>query len=87
MGCNLAGGPVVKLKDVLDEALLLVVDGALLAAHVHHHADILLANSFLVGVGVDPQQAEHGVGGSGEETHQGREEGGNGGEQAGDAQR
>ena len=86
VGGDLPGGQVVKLKDILDELLLLVVDGALLRAHVHHHADLFLAHRLLLGVGVDTQQAQNGVGGHGQKPHDGGKEPGDGGDKPRDTQ-
>ena len=86
VGGDLAGGAVVELEHVLDELLFGAVDDPLFAALVHHHADLLLADGLLVGIGVHPQQAQHAVGGGGEQPDDGGEGPGDGAEQGGHAQ-
>ena len=67
-------GGVVELKDVFDHGALILLDGAVFAADIHHHADLLLGD-FLGGIiGVDAQEAQHSIGGDGEQPHQGQEE-------------
>ena len=62
-GADLLGGGVVHIKDVLDDLVFIVLDGALLTALHQHHLDLVLGHHFLVLVGVDAQQTQQGVGG------------------------
>ena len=50
---HVLGGHVVKLEDVLDHLFLAGLDGALLLADVHHHADALLGYLIVLLIGVD----------------------------------
>ncbi len=77
VGGDVSGGQIVKLEHILDELLLLVVDGTLLAADVHHHPDFLLADGIILGIRVNPQQPQYGVGGEGQKPNQGGKELGN----------
>ena len=47
MDHHLGGGGVVELKDILNELPLLLLDFAGFFAHVHHLADIRLADPLL----------------------------------------
>ena len=71
----------------MNELLFFAVNGAFLGTHIHHHADLLLADGLLLGVGVNAKQAEDGIGGSGQEPHNRGKQLGDGGDQAGDSQR
>ena len=53
VGGNLTGSQIVKLKDILDELFFFVVNGTFLGTHIHHHADLLLADSLLLRIGVN----------------------------------
>ena len=64
-----------------------MVDAAVLAAGVHHHADILLAHLLLRLVGVDADEPQHTVGGHGQQPDDGREQLRDHHHQPGDAQR
>ena len=87
VGGDLFGGQVVKLKDVLDELLFLMVDAAVLAAGVHHHADVLLAHLLLGLVGINAQQPQYAVGRRAQQPHNGREQLGDDSDEPGDVQR
>ncbi len=50
---DLLGGHVVELEDVVNHLLLARLNGPLLLADVHHHADLLLGDLILLGVGVN----------------------------------
>ena len=87
MGGDLLGGQVIKLKDVLDELLFLMVDAAVLAAGVHHHADVLLAHLLLGLVGINAQQPQYAVGRRAQQPHNGCEQLGDDSDETGDVQR
>ena len=61
VGGKLLRAQVVEFKKVLDEFILLLADGALLAARGGHHAYLLLGVDVLLLVGVYAQEAEHAV--------------------------
>ena len=78
MGGNLPGSEVVKFEDVLNEALLLRVNGPPLTAGIHHLPDFLLADLLLVPFGVHVQQPQNSVDRDGQEPNQGSKKFGNG---------
>ncbi len=61
VGGYLAGYYVVKLKYVLYKLLFLMVDGALFAAGIHHHAYFFLTDVALRLVGVYAHEPENEV--------------------------
>ena len=72
-GHGVAGHHIPEVKDVLDPLLLVLGDGALLAAVLHHEADVLLAGGVILGLGLKAQQAQAAVGGQVEQAHHGSE--------------
>ena len=86
MGSDLFGGQVIKLEDVLDELLFLLVYSTLLAAYIHHHADLFLTDGIVLSIGINAQQAKDAVGGDGQEPDDGGEGGGDAGDEAGHPQ-
>ena len=74
MGHHVLGGVIVELEDVLDHFLFVFLDGAALAAHVHHHADFFLGDLLRLGVGVNADEPQDAVGAGGQEPHHGLEE-------------
>ena len=60
------GGGVVELKNILDHFFFAGLNGALLLADIHHHADALFRYLIALLVGVDMYQTEHAVGGDGQ---------------------
>ena len=86
-GADLLGGGIVHIKNVLDDLVLVVFDGALLAALHQHHLDLVLGDHFLVLVGVDAQQPQQSVGGHGQQPDQRRAQLGHEVQDAGQLQR
>ena len=74
VGHHIFGGAVVELEDVLDHFLFIFLNGAALAAHVHHGADLLFGDFLGLGVGVHAQQAQHAVGALAQQPHHRAEE-------------
>ena len=64
-----------------------MVDAAVLAAGVHHHADVLLAHLLLGLVGINAQQPQYAVGRRAQQPHDGREQLGDDSDEPGDVQR
>ena len=86
-GADLLGGGVVHIKDVLDDLVLVRLDGALLGALHQLHLDLVLGDDLLVLVGVDAQHPQQRVGGHGQQPDQRRADLGHEIEDAGQAQR
>ena len=66
---------VAEVEHVLDPLLLVLGDGALLAAVLHHQADVLLAGGVILGLGLQAQQLQAAVGGDVEQRHHGGKHG------------
>ena len=85
MGGDVPNVYVVELEYVLYEFLFVVVDGALFAAGVHHHAYLFLTHLIVRLIGVNAAEAQHKVGGGGEEPYYGFEDHRNSAHKAGNA--
>ena len=70
-GHGLSYRDIVKTEHVLDPLLLLLVDGALLAAQIDHHADLFLGHGLLLRLNLQAQQLQHAVGGNGQQPDHG----------------
>ena len=66
MGHGVTGNGVAEIEHIFDPLFFLPLDGALFLAQVHHHADLLFGDRFLLGLGLHMQKAQHAVGGSGQ---------------------
>ena len=68
-GHGVADREVAEFKDVLEQFLLLRIDGSVLVTQVDHHADLILGDLFLLVLGLHAEQTEHSIGGQGEKGH------------------
>ena len=67
---DLPGGQIVKFKHILNDALLLAVNGAGFGTGIHHQADVLLACLLIRLRGVNAHQAQYAVRGFGQQPDQ-----------------
>ena len=73
MSADLLRGHIIKGENVLDYAVLVLVDSTLFSAGVGHHHDLLLGDGVVLLVGVDAYEAQHRVCGDVEHPHERRE--------------
>ena len=74
MGTDLVGRDIIELKYVLNHLLLIRIDGSLLAAGVHHHADLLLCHLLFILIRIHAQQPQNPVGGNRQQPYQWRKD-------------
>ena len=60
---NLSHSEVIKGENIFDQFPLFLLNDTLFRTDLRHHTNILFADLFIIGMGIDPQKAQNAVGG------------------------